>query len=338
MNIKPTVAVTMGDPCGIGPEVLAKALSNPTILQSCCPLVIGNITILKEALKNIGSLIELQLITGSSIPELNEHTIPILDSDNLDLNAITPGMISAIAGRASMEWVLQAAKLCIDGSVAAMVTSPINKEATQMAGYKDIGHQETLKRLTGALNVATMLISGTLRVVHLTTHKSLREACDAVTHVNVLEKILLTDKEFRRWGFDNPKIGVAALNPHASDGGLIGDEEETEIAPAVMEAKEEGIKVDGPIPADIVFHQAIEGKFDVILAMYHDQGHIPVKVYGFEQSISVNLGLPIIRTSVDHGTAFDIAGRGIANSLSMEEAILLASSLASGHAKLQSNL
>ena len=334
MNVKPIIAVTMGDPCGIGPEVVAKALNNPKVTESCCPLVIGNLSMLKAALKNIGSSLDLTLTKTFSIPELNRGTIPILDLENLDPDTITPGRLSKTAGRASMEWVLQAAQLCIDGSVAAMVTSPINKEATRMAGYKDIGHQETLQRLTRAVSVATMLISGTLRVVHLTTHKSLREACNAVTRENVLEKILLTEKEFRRWGFTTPRIGVAALNPHASDGGLIGTEEEFEIYPAVMEAREKGITVDGPIPADIVFHQAIEDKFDVVLAMYHDQGHIPVKVHGFEQSISVNLGLPIIRTSVDHGTAFDIAGKGIANSLSMEEAILLATSLASGTTKI----
>ena len=175
-----------------------------------------------------------------------------------------------------------------------------------------------------------MLISGGLRVVHLTTHRSLRRACDAVTKESVLSMVALTDESFRAWGFAQPRIGVAALNPHASDGGLIGDEEEREIAPAVASARERGIEATGPVPADIVFHQAIEGRYDAVLAMYHDQGHIPVKVHGFEQSVSVNLGLPFVRTSVDHGTAFDIAGKGVASAVSMVESIVLAAALASG--------
>jgi 4-hydroxythreonine-4-phosphate dehydrogenase len=174
-----------------------------------------------------------------------------------------------------------------------------------------------------------MLMSGRLRVVHLTTHRSLRRACDYVTRENVLAKLELTYRSFQAWGFERPRIGVAALNPHASDGGLLGDEEK-QIAPAVAEARRKGIDATGPVPADVVFHQAIKGKYDVVLAMYHDQGHIPVKVYGFERSISVNLGLPFIRTSVDHGTAFDIAGKGVADATSMLEAIKVAVGLASG--------
>ena len=188
---------------------------------------------------------------------------------------------------------------------------------------------EIFQRQTGAKEVATMLMTGTLRVVHLTTHRSLRVACDYVTKDNVLAKLKLTDEYFKKWGFAAPRIGVAALNPHGSDGGLLGDEEEKQIAPAVNEARAMGIDATGPVPADTVFNQAIDGKYDVTLAMYHDQGHIPIKVHDWTRSVAVNLGLPFVRTSVDHGTAFDIAGKGIADHTSMLESIRVAVDLAS---------
>jgi 4-hydroxythreonine-4-phosphate dehydrogenase len=189
---------------------------------------------------------------------------------------------------------------------------------------------EIFQRQSGAGEVATMLMAEELRVVHLTTHRSLRVACDYVTRDNVLAKIELSHSSFQEWGFASPRIGVAALNPHASDGGLIGDEEATQIAPAVREARSRGIDAVGPVPADTVFNQAIDGKFDVVLAMYHDQGHIPIKVHNWAKSVSVNLGLPFVRTSVDHGTAFDIAGKGLADHTSMLEAIGAAIALMEG--------
>ena len=217
----------------------------------------------------------------------------------------------------------------LPAKVAAITTAPINKEACNLAGHKDIGHMEIFQSQTQASNVATMLMAGTLRVVHLTTHRSLRVACDYVTVDNVLSKIELTDECFREWGFDSPRIGVAALNPHASDGGLIGTEEAEQIEPAVAQACEKGIDATGPVPADTVFNQAIDGRYDAVIAMYHDQGHIPIKVHDWARSVSVNLGLPFVRTSVDHGTAFDIAGKGIADAKSMLESIRVAVSLAS---------
>lgn len=211
-----------------------------------------------------------------------------------------------------------------------MVTAPVNKDAFQRAGITDTGHQEVLARISGATNVKTMLVSGALRCMHLSTHKSLAEACRYVTKENVLAAIEMTHEHFVRWGFARPRIAVAALNPHASDNGLIGREELDEIAPAVAEARARGVDATGPVPADSVFNAAIAGKYDVVVVMYHDQGHIPIKVHGFEQSVSVNLGLPFVRTSVDHGTAFDIAGRGVADETSMVEAVKLAVALATG--------
>jgi len=256
-------------------------------------------------------------------------TVDVLDLENLDYGIICSGQVSAVAGKASVEWILKAGELASSGQVQAVATAPINKEACNLAGYKDIGHMEIFQRQTGAEEVATMLMAGTLRVVHLTTHRSLRVACDYVTHPNVLAKIRLTDESFKAWGFPAPRIGVSALNPHASDGGLLGDEEAKQIAPAVGEARRLGIDATGPVPADTVFNQAIDGRYDAVLAMYHDQGHVPIKVHDWARSVSVNLGLPFIRTSVDHGTAFDIAGKGIADHQSMMEAIRVAVTLAS---------
>jgi 4-hydroxythreonine-4-phosphate dehydrogenase len=327
---RPTIAITMGDPCGIGPEVVAKALAVPEVWGWCRPLVVGSADVMREAVALVRAPLRVIAVDGPPEVAPEPGVLPVLDPGNLNPRHITLGRVSATAGRASMEWVVQAAKLCLSGAAAAMVTAPVNKEACDLAGYKEIGHMEVLQGLTGAPEVATMLIAGGLRVVHLTTHRSLRRACDAVTRENVLAKLLLTHHAFQGWGIPQPRIGVAALNPHASDGGLLGDEEAQAIAPAVEEARRRGVQATGPVPADVVFHQAIERKYDVALAMYHDQGHIPIKVHDFHRSVSVNLGLPLIRTSVDHGTAFDIAGKGVANPTSMLEALRLAVALASG--------
>ncbi len=225
---------------------------------------------------------------------------------------------------------MEAVRLIQAGEVKALVTAPISKEATILAGCGELGHLELLARATGATEYATMLVSDSLRVVHLSTHHSLRNACDLVTKERVLAKLKLTLQSFKEWGIEHPRIAVAALNPHAGEGGLLGSEEFEEIAPAIKEAKDLAIDASGPFPADSIFTRALNGEFDVVLAMYHDQGHIPIKVHGFQQSVSVALGLPFIRTSVDHGTAFDIAGKGIADSQSLEEAIKLAVRLSEG--------
>lgn len=329
MKDKPVIAITMGDPCGIGPEVTAKALADGDMYDSCHPVVIGTRAVMEEALRLIKGHLSCRVVSSPIEATGQPGVIDLLDLENLDVRKMAPGRLSPEAGRASMEWVIRAAEMCMAGDAQAMVTAPINKEAARLAGYEDVGHMEVLQRLSGASEVATMLMSGRLRVVHLTTHRSLRLACDYVTKENILAKLRLTHRCFKEWGFPHPRIGVSALNPHASDGGLLGDEEAGQIAPAVEEARREGIDAKGPIPADTVFNMVIDGLYDVALAMYHDQGHIPVKVYGFEKSVGVNLGLPFIRTSVDHGTAFDIAGEGIAKHESMQEAIRVAVALVS---------
>ncbi len=329
-NERPVVAITLGDPCGVGPEVVAKALATPGLLDRCAPLVIGDQRTLRGAMKLVGASFTLEAVAGPEGAAGQPGVVSIFDPGDLDPAAVTPGRVSREAGRASMDWVERAARLCLSGDVAAMATAPVNKEAATLAGYKEIGHTEVLQRIAGASRVPTMLMTRGLRVVHLTTHRSVRLACDAVTKENILAVLLLTDEAFRGWGFESPRIGVAALNPHGSDGGLLGDEEATQIAPGLEEARRQGVLATGPVPADIVFHQAIQGRYDAVLAMFHDQGHIPIKVHGFDESISINIGLPFIRTSVDHGTAFDIAGQGIAEATSMVRAALVAADLASG--------
>ena len=329
MSERPLVAITMGDPSGIGAEVTAKALQDPWVYEKCRPFVVGNAACVDSALQLIGANGRSRIVHDLSDVVGDHGAVDVLDLENLDFDDIQYGVVSPVAGKASVEWILRAGELAASGEVAAIATAPINKEACNLAGFKDVGHMEIFQSQTQASNVATMLMAGTLRVVHLTTHRSLRVACDYVTLDNVLGKIELTDECFQAWGFDSPRIGVAALNPHASDGGLIGTEEAEHIAPAVGRAREQGIDATGPVPADTVFNQAIDGKYDAVIAMYHDQGHIPIKVHDWARSVSVNLGLPFIRTSVDHGTAFDIAGKGIADADSMLESIRVAVSLAS---------
>jgi 4-hydroxythreonine-4-phosphate dehydrogenase len=223
-----------------------------------------------------------------------------------------------------VQWVKAAAELAMAGKVDAIATAPINKHAANLAGYTDVGHQEIYQSMTGAAQVVTMLVTTGLRVVHLTTHRSLRVACDYVTQDNVIAKLRLAHDFFVSQGFASPRIAAAALNPHGGEAGIIGTEEIDEIAPAVAAAKAAGMNVTGPIPADTVFNQAIDGKFDAVLAMYHDQGHVAIKVHDWASSATMNLGLPFLRTSVDHGTAFDIAGQGIADATGIKQAVRLA--------------
>ncbi len=328
---KPAIAITMGDPCGIGPEVVVKALSDQRVYASCRPLVVGNIYAMQRAVELTGLPLRINESNDPGDAGRDDRVVDVLDIKNLDPEDITVGQISPACGKAAMEWVTKAGELALSGAVAGLVTAPLNKEAASLAGYQSIGHMELLQELSEAKIVATMLMAKNLRVVHLSTHRSLRIACDYVKQDRIIDFLQLTHDSFVKWGFHSPRIGAAALNPHGSDGGLLGNEEAEEIAPAVQAARERGINVTGPVPADIIFHQAIQGQYDVVLAMFHDQGHIPVKVYGFEESITANLGLPFVRTSVDHGTAFDIAGKGIASEASMLEAVRLAVGLAKGN-------
>ena len=328
---KPAIAITMGDPCGIGPEVVVKALADPRVYAACRPVVIGNTYAMQQAVKVAGPPLAVRETADPTAAGLDPAVVEVVDIHNLNPEAITVGQLSVPCGQAAMEWVTKAGQLALAGVVDGIATAPLNKEAASLAGFQSIGHTELLQELAGIKTIATMLLSKNLRVVHLTTHRSLRIACDYVKQERILEFLQLTHDSFVRWGFPQPRLAAAGLNPHNSDGGLLGHEESEEIAPAVAAARERGIDVVGPIPADSVFHQAIQGRYDAVLAMFHDQGHIPVKVYGFEESVTANLGLPFVRTSVDHGTAFDIAGQGLAQHISMLESIRLAVALAQGN-------
>jgi 4-hydroxythreonine-4-phosphate dehydrogenase len=327
---RPIIAITIGDPAGIGPEVIVKALSNHIIYDMCRPFVIGESAAVQAAITLIQKPLILRSIEKVTDTIGKTGTIDILDMHNLDWSKVKMGIISADCGRASMGFLEKAMQLALNHEITAMVNAPINKEATMLAGYTGLGHLEYMAQATSTKIYATMLATGNLRCVHLTTHYSLREACNHVKKEFILERLKLTDTSFRQWGFGQPVIGVAGLNPHAGENGMFGREEIDEIAPAVTEAVRLGIDARGPFPADSIFNRAIKGEFDVVLVMYHDQGHIPVKVHGFEKSVSVALGLPFLRTSVDHGTAFDIAGKGIANAESIEEAIKTAVRLSQG--------
>ena len=328
---KPAIAITMGDPCGIGPEVVVKAMADPRVYATCRPLVVGNVYAMEQAVSLTGLPVKINEVEDTATSGQEPGVIDVVDIHNLNPEDITIGEISPTCGKAAMEWVTKAGELAMAGVVDALATAPLNKEAASLAGYKSIGHMELLQGLSKSKLVATMLMAKNLRVVHLSTHRSLSLACELVKKDRVLDYLKLTHDSFVTYGFKIPRIGVAALNPHGSDGGLMGDEEASEIAPAVKAARSEGIEAIGPIPADVIFHQAIQGQYDAVLCMYHDQGHIPVKVYGFEESITANLGLPFVRTSVDHGTAFDIAGKGVASHESMLESIRLAVALAQGN-------
>ena len=321
----------MGDPCGIGPEVVVKAMADSRVYETCRPLVVGNVYAMEQAVSLTGATMTVKEATDPTQSGMEPGVIEVVDVHNLNSEDITVGEINPTCGKAAMEWVTRAGELAMEGVVDALATAPLNKEAASLAGYKSIGHMELLQDLSNTKLVATMLMAKNLRVVHLSTHRSLSLACELVKKDRILDYLRLTHESFVRYGFEKPRIGTAALNPHGSDGGLLGDEERLEITPAIEAAQSEGIDATGPVPADIVFHQAIQGQYDAVLCMYHDQGHIPVKVYGFEESITANLGLPFVRTSVDHGTAFDIAGQGIASHESMLESIRLAVALAEGN-------
>jgi len=321
---RPIISITMGDAAGVGPEIVVKALLSEQVYSICRPLIIGEGVIMQEAIELVNKTLKLRQVKAATEAEGQFGTIDLLDLHNLDRQEVFFGEVCSACGRAAMEYIAKAARLTLENSVKALVTAPINKEATKQAGYGELGHLEYLAGLTGATEYATMLVTGTLCVVHLTTHYSLKQACDLVTKERILARLKLTHDSLQHWGMEHPCIAVAALNPHASEGGLFGTEEIEEIVPAIKEAQDLSIDARGPFPADSAFNRAIAGEFDVVLAMYHDQGHIPIKVHGFERSLSVALGLPFVRTSVDHGTAFDIAGKGIASSQSLEEAIKMA--------------
>ena len=332
---RPIIGITMGDPAGIGAEITVKALGNEEIYRKSKPIVIGSKSVIDDALKFIPSNLNLNVI--KKIEEIKGEfgIIDLLDLDNIKLDEFNYGKASAKAGQASLEYIYKGIDLAMEGLVDAVVTGPIHKEAIKAAGSPYVGHTEIFASRTKTKNYAMMLADKDLRVIHVSTHVSLRQACDLVKKERVLTVIHLADKVLKDLGIKRPKIGIAGLNPHAGEGGLFGKEELKEIIPAIAQAKKEGINAEGPIPPDTIFSKVIGGQYDIAVVMYHDQGHIPMKVIGFKYNketnkwlsmsgVNVTVGLPIIRTSVDHGVAFGKAGEGRANEESMVEAIKMA--------------
>ncbi len=331
----PVLGITMGDPAGVGPEITVKALSRADVTSSCKPMVIGDRSVMAATLELLRSPLSLHTVTSVGACRFSPGTIECLDLGNLDAAHLDKATVSAEAGRAAYAYIETGVRLCQSGEIDGLVTAPINKEALTAAGQEDPGHTEILAKLSGTKDFAMLLMGKELRVIHVTTHVALRRVPDLVTRERVLRVIRLAQLTMNGLGRPHPRIAVCGLNPHAGEDGLFGDEEKTQIIPAVEEARREGLDVYGPLPADTLFSRARGGEFDIVVAMYHDQGHVPVKTLGFTydeaagtwtrlSGVNVTVGLPFLRVSVDHGTAFDRAWKGIANPESMVEALEVA--------------
>jgi 4-hydroxythreonine-4-phosphate dehydrogenase len=321
----PRIGITMGDPAGIGPEVVLKAVAEEEVRRACIPVIIGDAQLLAHTART------LDLQSGYDIVRADEpfpeHSEPVIyHLDNIG-GFIEPGIESGAAGKAAGGYIEAAVELCAAGSIDAVATAPINKRALFLGGYSFPGHTEFFAHLTGAEEYAMAFVAGNLRIVLLSTHVPLAEAIRLVERDRIVSRINLTNRELQRWGIEKPRLAVAALNPHGAEGGLFGVEEASEIMPAIDACRRDEINVLGPFSADTVFLRASRGEFDGVIACYHDQAMIPVKCLSFGEAVNVTLGLPFIRTSVDHGTAFDIAGKGLAEHSSMVAAIKLAAEL-----------
>ncbi|WP_433293223.1 4-hydroxythreonine-4-phosphate dehydrogenase PdxA [Pseudonocardia sp. CA-142604] len=325
----PLLGLTVGDPAGIGPEVTLKAAGDPRVAEARL-LAIGSLEALRAAAAVVPDPPALRAVSSPGEARFEPGTLDVLPVPS-DV-AVPVGQLSAEAGQIAFEGVELAVSLALAGEIDGIVTAPLNKEAIALAGHPYPGHTEILADLTGTTDFAMMLTALKLRVVHVTTHVGIRTMLERVTTERVLTTIRLAHAALRDMGIDKPTVGVAGLNPHAGEGGLFGDEEAQVITPAIEQAKAEGIAASGPWPADTLFGRAVAGDFDVAIAMYHDQGHIAVKVLGFETGVNATIGLPIVRTSVDHGTAFDIAGTGKASADSLVEAITVGAAMAQARA------
>jgi 4-phospho-D-threonate 3-dehydrogenase / 4-phospho-D-erythronate 3-dehydrogenase len=323
---RPRIGITMGDPAGIGPEVVLKAVAEDKVRRVCVPVIVGDAQLLAHTARTLDLQCGYDIVRrGERLPETSDPVIFHLDNIS---GHVEPGVESGAAGRAAAEYIEAAVELCAAGQVDAIATAPINKRALFLGGYSFPGHTEFLAHLTNAEECAMAFVAANLRIVLISTHVPLAEAIRLVERQRIERVVRLTERELRRWGIARPRLAVAALNPHGAEGGLFGVEEAAEIAPAVAGCRDEGIDVAGPFSADTIFLRASRGEFDAVVACYHDQAMIPVKCLSFGEAVNVTLGLPFIRTSVDHGTAFDIAGKGLAEHSSMVAAITLAAELA----------
>jgi 4-hydroxythreonine-4-phosphate dehydrogenase len=328
--MKPVIAITMGDAAGIGAEIIVKALKHERVYHTCSPIVVGDAKMLERGMKLDPSPVQIQKIANISEATPQHGVISCLDLDLLPAD-LPYGKVSAVAGDAAYRYIEKAVALALTQEADAICTAPISKEAIHLAGYNYPGHTEILASLTGTTDYSMMLSTPKLKVIHLTTHVGLIQAIDMINPERTYKVAKLAHDTLRRAGITHPKIAVCGINPHAGENGLFGNgEEEEKLVPGIEKAKSEGMDVTGPFPADTLFFRAARGDFDIVVACYHDQGHGPVKVMGIEAGVNITVGLKggLIRTSVDHGTAYDIAGKGIADERSMIEAIRVAAELA----------
>ena len=321
---RPVIGIPMGDAAGIGPEIVLKALAEKEVYDICKPLVIGDLGCFELTEEFVKTGIRFNAVKDPECGKYSYGTMDIIPVGNIDTKNLLFGKVQAAAGKAAFDCIAKSAELAMAGKITAVATTPINKEAIKAGNVDFIGHTEMYAGLTGTSDPLTMFQVRNMRVFFLSRHLSLRNACDMVTKERLVTYIKKCQKALNMLGVEGALIAVAGLNPHCGEHGLFGDEEVKEIEPAVQEAKGLGINVTGPVPADSVFFQALNGKYDAVLSLYHDQGHIATKTVDFERTISITIGMPFLRTSVDHGTAFDIAGKGIASPTSMIEAIKLA--------------
>lgn len=327
--VKPIVAITMGDPAGVGPEVALKAIADPRLRRACLPLILGDLGVLERARRRIQSSAKLfPWNLGNSVNQRDQF-VPVYSLTSLSSAQSQPGLPSKGCGEAAYRYIKTAAELVGSGVAQGMATAPISKRVLQLAGYAYPGHTELLAELTGTRECRMMHIGKQLRVVLVTGHLPLLRLRRELTRRQIRITAELAHQALQKYfGISRPRLAVAGLNPHAGEGGILGTEETTVIGPAVRDARRKGIRVEGPFPADSLFFQAVHGAYDAVICMYHDQGLIPLKLHHFFGGVALTIGLPIIRTSVDHGTAYSIAGKNLADAASMKEAILLAARLA----------
>ncbi|MFB4158826.1 4-hydroxythreonine-4-phosphate dehydrogenase PdxA [Geomicrobium sp. JSM 1781026] len=327
MNL-PIIVIPMGDAAGIGPEITAKAVNSPEVQTVCRPVVVGHRQVMEQAIEQTNVNLNIHQIETVEDGKFKDQYLNIIHIENLDFSSLVQGEVQAQCGQAAYEYIEKSVRLTKEGKAAALATTPINKESLKAAGVPYIGHTEMLGAMADIEDPLTMFEVLSLRIFFLTRHVSLKESIEQMTSDRVFDYLKRCDEAMQHLGIEERKIAVAGLNPHSGENGLFGDEEVVEIGPGIERARNYGLDVSGPVPADSVFHQALHGKYDAVLSLYHDQGHIAAKMTDFERTVSITNGLPFLRTSVDHGTAFDIAGTGVASEVSMVECLKVAAQYA----------
>lgn len=330
---RPLIAVPIGDPAGVGPEITAKSVASEEVFGAADCIIIGDKSIMENAVKIVGADLSVNVVKEPAEGDFRKGVLNLIDLGNVDLDKFEFGKVNGMCGKAAYEYIAKSIELANEGKVDAVATTPINKESLRAGGINFIGHTEIFGALTGTEDPLTMFETNGMRVFFLTRHVSLREMLDMITKERIKDYVKRCMEALRKLGVKDGTMAVAGLNPHSGEHGLFGWEEVNEITPAVEELKAEGYDVAGPIGADSVFHQAALGRYNSVLSLYHDQGHIATKTLDFEKTIAITNGMPILRTSVDHGTAFDIAGKGTVSAVSMIEAILLAAKYAPNFTK-----